>query len=114
MGWEQRGNRRFYYRAVRVNGQPRKRYLGTGAVGEAHARLDARERRVRAAERRARNSEQARWAIADAALDELRAMTELIAGATLLLAGFHLHRGEWRRRDVRTSQFERGRGEPPR
>ena len=98
MGWESRRNKKYFYRSVRVDGQPRKVYLGGGAVGEAHAPRDARERRLRQAERFAWEAERARLDGADAALDLLEVMTDVRAGAALLLAGYHEQRGQWRAR----------------
>jgi hypothetical protein len=98
VGWESRGKRTYYYRPVRIDGKPRKLYLGGGAVGEAHARQIARERRRREDERAAWRAEQTRLARAEAALDEVRGLVGLMAKASLLVAGWHDHRGEWRRR----------------
>jgi hypothetical protein len=98
MPWQQRGARRYFYVARRVDGRPRRVYLGTGAVGEANALLEARRRRRRAAGQEAWTARLARLASADAILDELRFMAHLVAGATLVLAGLHEHRGSWRRR----------------
>jgi hypothetical protein len=88
----------YYYRSVRVNGQPRREYVGSGRFGELAAQLDVLERQDRelkeAAERKAR---------ADAAaLDELvsgfNAAADDLAHAALLAAGCRQHnRGEWRK-----------------
>ena len=96
MGWESRGKKRYFYRSVRVDGQPRKLYLGGGPVGEAHARLDALDRRRRVLDRLSLGAEHARLARADAALDELKAAAGLLTRARLLTAGYHEHRGQWR------------------
>jgi hypothetical protein len=104
MGWEPRGKKRYFYRSVRVNGQPRKVYLGGGAAGEAHARLDARERRQRAHDRASMGAERARLCLADAALDGLKAAAALLTRAMLLTAGYHDHRGLWRMRAMKTSR----------
>jgi hypothetical protein len=98
MGWETRAGRRYGYRCLRIEGQPRKLYLGTGSAAADHARQLAQRQQQRQAEREALHAEQARVAAADRALAELRAMTGLLARAGLLLAGLHEHHGEWRRR----------------
>jgi hypothetical protein len=97
MGWErrQRGGL-YFYTTFRVNGQPRKQYLGTGPAAEEYARQEAERRQQRQNEIEALQAEQARVAGADRALDELRAVANLLARASLLLSGQHEHHGEWR------------------
>jgi len=104
MGWErrQRGGR-YFYRSVRVDGRPRKVYLGNGPAARAQARLDQARRRERHDAREALRAEQARLAAAEVALDGFRLLTGLLLRATLLLGGLHEHRGEWRRRRGRTT-----------
>jgi hypothetical protein len=104
MSWErrQRGGA-YFYRSVRINGRPRKIYFGRGRGAQRQARLEAARRQRRQAEREALHAEQARVASADAALEDLCDMTDLLARATLLLAGFHEHHGLWRRRRLHDS-----------
>ena len=47
MGWEQRGNNPYYYRARRINGRVVKEYVGTGASAEAAAAEDKARRQAR-------------------------------------------------------------------
>jgi hypothetical protein len=102
MAWEDRGGRRVYYRSVRLNGTPRKVYLGGGQVAEAEAeRVESAQRR-RQAERDTVRAECARDSGADAALREFRETANVLLQASLLLSGFHLDHGEWRRRRGRT------------
>ena len=44
MGWETRGNKRFYYRKVRVGNRVRSAYCGSGARGELAAMEDQQRR----------------------------------------------------------------------
>jgi hypothetical protein len=99
MGWErrQRGGV-YFYRSVRIDGQPRKVYLGTGPAAERQASLESEKRQRHQSEREALLAEQVQVAGADRALEDLRFFTDLLARATLILAGLHEHRGEWRRR----------------
>ena len=99
MRWErrQRGGL-YYYRSVRIDGQPRKVYCGTWPAAESYARLEAEQRRQRQAERDARNAELASVAAAARALAELVVLTGLLARASLIVAGMREHHGEWRRR----------------
>jgi hypothetical protein len=89
----------YYYRSIRVNGRPRREYVGPSRLGELAAELDALEREERDLQREAE-----RTARADAeALDELvsgfNAAADDLAQAALLAAGCRRHnRGEWRKR----------------
>ena len=47
MSWDERG---YYYQHKRINGQPRRVYVGAGLLAELTARMDAREQAQRAAQ----------------------------------------------------------------
>ena len=57
--WEARGQRRYFYRHVRVGGRPRRLYAGTGRAAELAAAADALRRLNREIEARERRAEQA-------------------------------------------------------
>ena len=89
----------YYYRSVRVNGKPRRRYVGSGAIGQLAAQMDALKRAQRTVEGdRAAGARAAHEAMDD----DLRAVGRLadaLARAALIAAGCHRHhRGEWRRK----------------
>src|SRR4051812_48267505 len=69
MGWEQRGDRRIYYRSERAGGRVRRVYVGSGPVAELAANLDELRRLERQARARAWRDEQARHEAADALLN---------------------------------------------
>src|SRR5262245_40882598 len=98
MPWESRGSRRYLYRCRRVNGLPRKLYLGGGAAAEAYEKLLVEERRRHAAERLAWEAAVVPLADADSSLVHLQAAATVLARAALILGGFHEHQREWRRR----------------
>lgn len=78
MGWETRGNSRYYYRKRKVAGRVVSEYVGTGLHA---ARVVAQEAAAREAE-----------------LDAFYDLTDALVGAALLNAGYHRHhRGEWRK-----------------
>jgi hypothetical protein len=79
-------------------------YVGTGPVAEQYARQEAERRQRRQVEFEARHAEAARVAPADRALRDFAIMADLLASATLLLAGYHQHHGSWRRRHDQTRQ----------
>lgn len=101
MSWDKkaRGHKGGYlYRNRRVNGRPVKEYLGRGHVAEMAALLDEHAREERQAARLKTLQERANLGVADLALKRSRELTNLLAEATLILAGYHLHHGCWRRR----------------
>jgi hypothetical protein len=105
MPWHQVGRQRYYYRSVRLAGRPVRRYVGAGPAAELAAAADDLCRVERAAAARERRDEQARHAEADAPLRELCQLSDLLARAALVAAGFNQHaRGLWRRRRGRQTE----------
>jgi hypothetical protein len=82
---------------LRINGLPKKIYLGKGAAAAAQAERDAQARQERQARREALEAEKVRLARALGLSADLRALADLLVSAALVLQGFHLRRGEWRR-----------------
>lgn len=97
MGWETRGNGRYYYRKRRVGDSVVSEYVGRGPFAELEAALDLVEQAEREAERQ-------RWLreiTADRELareiDRVCKMITAVCNATLLLNGYHTHKGQWRK-----------------
>src|SRR5260370_19618830 len=98
MAWDQVGSRRYYYRSERIGGRPVRRDVGTGPAAELAAAVDELRRVERAAETRECLAEQAKHQAAEAPLLELCKLTDVLARAALVAAGYHQHaRGAWRR-----------------
>lgn len=98
MAWEKRGDSLYYYQSEREGGKVRKRYIGRGELAQIIAHAGETRCRVRA-ERKAR--ERAELEEAGNLLtmgDELYEAAEILARAQLVAAGYHRHKGEWRRR----------------
>jgi hypothetical protein len=104
MAWHTRGSRRYYYRSRWQNGRSVRLYVGTGPFAEAAAAMDAQRRVEREIQARAWRDEQARCEAAQVPLLELCRVTDLLAHAVLLAAGFHQHDRAWRRKRVRKQQ----------
>ena len=99
MGWEQRGNRSYYYRSVRSGTRVTKEYAGGGLMGVLAEEFEAEQREKRAYEADRRRRERATWAALEQPARELDDLADLLMAASLSVAGFHRHdRGEWRRR----------------
>jgi hypothetical protein len=97
MGWETRGNVRYYYRKSRAGGRVVSEYVGAGPLGDLRAAFDAEDRQARALQRCQARREQAQDAQAARLLAELGAVVRQAVGAELRTAGYHQHRGQWRR-----------------
>jgi hypothetical protein len=100
MAWQVVDARKYYYRHRRVGGRPRTVYVGAAGspAAELAAAADGLRRLGREAAARERQAEQARQREAEAPLLDLCELTDVLARAALVLAGYHRHdRGEWRR-----------------
>jgi hypothetical protein len=96
--WEQRGDKRYYYRTVRIGRRAARRYVGAGPAAELAAAADELRRVQRALATGERAAEQARYRDAAAPLLEFCDATDVLARAALVAAGFHRHAGgAWRR-----------------
>jgi hypothetical protein len=99
MGWEIRGERRYYTRSRRVSGKVSREYVGAGLRGDQASQEDIRRRAERKAQTEALRAEQVTQAAAAAPLDQLCRLTDLLVEVTLSQLGYHQHaRGEWRRK----------------
>ena len=98
MAWESRGTGTYYYQARRVNGRVIKEYVPP-LMAEAVALLDAERR----AKRKAADELKAQRAALDAleaTLDPLNELADTLTHGVMLTAGYHKHKGQWRRRRV--------------
>jgi hypothetical protein len=94
MSWEKHGAKLYYYRVRRDrNGRLIKQYCGTGATAKRAADEDDRKR---AARKRAYVDKQHLQPL-DAQLKDLTKVTQTFAQATLLGAGYHQHKRQWRK-----------------
>jgi hypothetical protein len=73
-------------------------YCGAGAEAELASALDRESQRRRRAEREARLKAREVWERASRPLEGPALLAELLASAALHAAGYHNHRGVWRRR----------------
>jgi hypothetical protein len=98
VAWEKRGNEReYYYKPVRIGNAPRRMYLGRGPAGRIHEILDRKERKKRDGIRRLTAELKTAIAADTRRWRELMAVLRPLIAAEMLLAGWYLHRGQWRK-----------------
>jgi hypothetical protein len=100
MAWESRHDSRhsYYYRKKRVAGRVVSEYIGRGEVAALIARDDELDRLKAGADRAQRRTERASAQVLDAELDALEQELATLTTGALLCAGYHLHKGQWRKR----------------
>ena len=100
MAWEKRkgSSGRYYTRSRRVGGQVVREYVGCGLLAEISATLDALDRLEREEANEQLREQQEAAEATDQSLQELAALCDVLVEAELLRAGFHKHKGEWRKR----------------
>jgi hypothetical protein len=98
VAWEERNGRLYYYQSERdETGKVRKRYVGSGEVAELIAHADATIQRVREQRREKDREELEHMQNFISQAIELDEAVDTLVRAHLTCAGFHQHRGEWRR-----------------
>jgi hypothetical protein len=99
MGWETRDRgASYYYEKKRIGSRVSSVYVGAGLAGTLAEVYAQRDRAEKAAEREALRREMAKQDAIDSRIDEVCRMTETFVRAVLIAAGFHQHKGQWRRK----------------
>ena len=88
----------YWYRSRRNGGRVTTEYLGAGILGEFAAVMDAEEQERRRKEREAIDAERQAQAAIDGPLDTAAAELRGLIGEVLQGAGYHQHKGTWRKR----------------
>jgi hypothetical protein len=94
MAWEKRGGKLYYYRSIRSGEQVRKEYVGTGEMAEVLARGDELIRHMQVEERDRDRAEVERVETLTAPVVELLEVSNTLARAELVAAGYHRYKGE--------------------
>src|SRR3989442_180622 len=98
MGWEKRNGRSYYYRKVRDGGLVRSKYVGRMTLGQICADNDNEERRNRTAERVADLATRKAESEIDRQLADAESALAATTDAMLSAAGYHKHKGQWRKK----------------
>jgi hypothetical protein len=98
MGWRRIGNHEYFYRPVRVGGRVVQEYFGRGEAGVLMARIKELDRLEREERRAGELAELETYENAEQQCAAWFAGVQAVARAVLLAAGYHEHRGQWRKR----------------
>jgi hypothetical protein len=103
MGWEHRGTNQYYYKKERQGSQVKSVYVGRGEIAHMVAQIQSTSPLLERVARTMKSPEALRAGRIEAAFQEATELIRLITEASLLSAGYHTHRRQWRKkRDVRT------------
>ena len=98
MGWEQRGNNSYYYKKEREGSRVRSVYVGRGEVAQMVSKLQSSSAELEKLMRAKRAIEANELERVEATLDRAIELSQLFSQAALLVAGFHTHKRQWRRK----------------
>ncbi len=101
MAWEDRNGNRYYYRKRRIGDRVVSEYMGGGELASLFVMIDEGEQERRQWEREATRAERQEQQELDHQVDEVISLARTLADATLLAAGYHRHKGQWRKRRER-------------
>jgi hypothetical protein len=97
MSLEKRDGSLYYYRSVRHGDTVRRVYVGSGELARIAHEGDVAERAAEERARREAELERERLEALAAPVEELSEAADILARAHLIAAGYHRHKGEWRR-----------------
>ena len=98
MGWEQRGNQSYYYRKERVGSQVRSVYVGRGEPAILISRLVEVQREEVRERFEKQRLELARLDQLKREIEGASTLVENMTQASLIAAGFHTHKRQWRKK----------------
>jgi hypothetical protein len=95
MGWEKGG---YYTRSRKVQGRVVREYIGSGPLAEIIAKQDCVERALKQADREDFRALQNMLDERDQLDSNINQLTRVAVRAAMVAAGFHSHKGQWRKR----------------
>jgi hypothetical protein len=98
MGWERRGNNQYYYRKEREGSRVKSVYVGRGEIAHMISQIQSNSPLLDRLASLTNSSEAIKLEKTNAALKRSSDLVRLITQATLLSAGFHTHKRQWRKR----------------
>jgi hypothetical protein len=100
MGMEQRGSRFYYYEKRREGRRVVSTYIGGGALAGMAAEMSAETRQEREQQRQQERKLRYEQQQLDRQFDEQARIIATTTDQRLRLAGFHKHKGQWRKRRI--------------
>ncbi len=98
MGWEERSGNHYYYRKMRHGRKVTSEYFGAGEVAEMFADLDEIERYERTIAQAEWKKQKDDLHKIDSDVLQAAILIRNIVRAYLLIAGYHPHKGQFRKR----------------
>jgi predicted negative regulator of RcsB-dependent stress response len=98
MGWDQRGNNRYYYKKEREGSRVKSTYVGRGEVAHMVAKFESSSAELERLMRAKKSMEASESERAEVALERAVDLIQLFTQASLISAGFHTHKRQWRRK----------------
>lgn len=102
MGWELRGNQRYYYRKRRIGKRVVSIYVGKGPLVKQLAELDEMFKEERALQRQVLREDLAQVAL----IQEVEHTLRLLTATLLITNGHYAHKRQWRKRRVKTDDHQ--------
>jgi hypothetical protein len=97
MGWEQRGNNRYYYKKEREGSRVKSVYVGRGEIAQMVSQIQSSSPVLDRLAGQNASSKLTRSEMAEATLDQTADLIHLLTQAVLLACGFHTHKRQWRK-----------------
>ena len=98
MGWEQRGNNSYYYRKERDGSRVKSVYVGRGEIADMVSQIQSTSALLERSARATYSLEAIKSQKAEVAMEQTSELIRLLTQASLLSAGFHTHKRQWRKK----------------
>ena len=98
MAWEPRGNNIYYYRKKRIDGKVISEYVGKGVRAQKIASMYLAVKEKKKKEDDNIRQQKKQFYLLNNQIIQMSLLSDQMVGYFLTTAGFHKHKGQWRRR----------------
>ncbi len=112
MGWETRGNARYYYRKRREGRRVVSEYT-PNEFGSLAATLDAERQAEHEQQRRAERIEHEKIRTMNAVMNQMNELVGVAVNSALIAGGYHRHKGQWRKKRYERQSSDQDRSHKP-